>query len=91
MLEMNMFWLGIGGAVGHFLLALYACLVVKDSFKLSAKRKTTLIYVSLLLPLIGFLTALIMAGNNKKYNGFANANSTQRYCDGVDYESSNAD
>lgn len=85
MMFINTTWISVGLLLFHFSLAFYACLVIKDSFKLSAKVKTLLMYVSVLIPVIGFLLAIILAGSNKKYNGMVEgATSKTGYYDNAD-------
>ena len=85
MMTINSTWMSVGLILVHFSLAFYACLVIKDSFKLSAKTKTLLMYASVLIPVIGVLLAFILAGSNKKYNGMVDgATSGSGYYDNAD-------
>lgn len=55
---------------GHVVMAVYGCLLVRDSFKLSAAKKKPLMVVCVLVPLIGFALAITLAGKNEKHSGF---------------------
>ena len=54
---MNLWWIITLGLLAHFVLALFACLSVKDSFSLPAQRKKGYYFLALLLPLLGSLIA----------------------------------
>ena len=74
-LESHMVWFATAAVIFHVSLAFYICLVVKDSFKLSAKTKSFLMYLTFLVPVVGVIVALFMVGNNKQYNGYESTSS----------------
>ncbi len=70
---MNLYWFITLGLLAHFVLALFACLAVKDSFKLSAHRKKGYYFLSLLLPLFGAIIAFKKVAQNKSSSNSHNS------------------
>ena len=54
---MNLYWIITLCLLAHLVLALFACLTVKDSFSLPAQRKKGYFFLVLLLPLLGAIIA----------------------------------
>tara|TARA_B110000902_G_C13945665_1_gene451565 strand:+ start:11 stop:397 length:387 start_codon:yes stop_codon:yes gene_type:complete len=51
--------------LSHFVLALFACLTVKDSFSLPVQRKKTYYLLALLLPFLGSIIAFKKVSQSK--------------------------
>ena len=86
--SMNLYWIITLGLLAHFVLALFACLTVKDSFSLTVQRKKSYYFLALLLPLLGSILAFRKVSKSKSSS---NAYSSGVYIGGESSDCSGSD